>query len=73
MVLRELLDERRNSDPLSCTDMTLQIYATDLDGDAVDKARKAFYPINVAADLTPEQRDAIFWGNFQKILDRRRA
>ncbi|HQX08231.1 MAG TPA: PAS domain-containing protein, partial [Zoogloea sp.] len=34
----------------------LQIYATDLDGDAVDKARKAFYPINnVAADLTPER------------------
>lgn len=27
----------------------------------------------LSADLTAEQRDAIFWGNFQKILDRRRA
>ena len=33
----------------------LQIYATDLDMDAVDKARKACYPVNIAADLTPER------------------
>ena len=35
--------------------ITLQIYATDLDGDAIDKARKACYPINIAADLSPER------------------
>jgi chemotaxis methyl-accepting protein methylase len=34
---------------------SLQIYATDLDVDAVDKARKACYPANIAADLTPER------------------
>lgn len=34
---------------------TLQIYATDLDMDAVDKARKAYYPANIAADVTPER------------------
>jgi len=34
---------------------TLQIYATDLDMDAVDKARKACYPANIAADVSPER------------------
>jgi chemotaxis methyl-accepting protein methylase/PAS domain-containing protein len=32
---------------------SLQIYATDLDVDAVDKARKAWYPAHIAEDLTP--------------------
>ena len=34
---------------------TLQIYATDLDPDAVDKARKGWYPDNIAADVSPER------------------
>jgi chemotaxis methyl-accepting protein methylase len=34
---------------------TLQIYATDLDADAVDKARKGCYPRNIAADVTGER------------------
>ena len=34
---------------------TLQIYATDLDPDAVDRARKGYYPDNVAADVSPER------------------
>lgn len=33
---------------------SLQIYATDLDVDAVDKARRGFFPRNIAADITPE-------------------
>jgi len=33
----------------------LQIYATDLDPDAIDKARNGFYPGNIAADVTPER------------------
>ena len=39
---------------------TLQIYATDLDADAIDKARKGVYPKNIVADLTPECRDRHF-------------
>jgi chemotaxis methyl-accepting protein methylase/PAS domain-containing protein len=31
---------------------TLQIFATDLDPDAIDKARQGFYPANIAADVT---------------------
>ncbi|MBS1157809.1 MAG: chemotaxis protein CheB [Proteobacteria bacterium] len=34
---------------------SLQIYATDLDVDAVDKARKGFYPANIAADVAVER------------------
>lgn len=39
---------------------TLQIYATDLDADAVDKARKGFYPSNIAADVSAERLAAFF-------------
>jgi two-component system CheB/CheR fusion protein len=31
---------------------TLQIFATDLDPDAVDKARQGFYPANIATDVS---------------------
>jgi len=34
---------------------SLQIYATDLDADAVDKARRGCYPRNIAADVTAER------------------
>ena len=33
----------------------LQIFATDLDRDAIDKARQGLYPEAIAADLTPER------------------
>jgi chemotaxis methyl-accepting protein methylase len=34
---------------------TLQIYATDLDPDAIDTARKGLYPANIAADVSAER------------------
>lgn len=34
---------------------TLQIFATDLDRDAIDKARQGIYPANIAADVSPER------------------
>jgi chemotaxis methyl-accepting protein methylase/PAS domain-containing protein len=34
---------------------TMQIYATDLDPDAIEQARKGFYPDNITADVTPER------------------
>ena len=33
----------------------LLIYATDLDSDAIEKARKGFYPANIVSDITPER------------------
>lgn len=34
---------------------TLQIYATDLDADAIDKARRAVYPRNITVNVSPER------------------
>ncbi|SDH05226.1 chemotaxis protein CheB [Propionivibrio dicarboxylicus] len=34
---------------------TLQIYATDLDTDAIDTARKGLYPANISKDVSPER------------------
>jgi two-component system CheB/CheR fusion protein len=34
---------------------TLQIFATDLDSDAIERARAGVFPLNIAADLSPER------------------
>jgi chemotaxis methyl-accepting protein methylase/PAS domain-containing protein len=38
----------------------LQIFATDLDRDAIDKARQGLYPENIAADVSPERLSRFF-------------
>lgn len=40
--------------------LTLQIFATDLDNDAIDKARKGFFPSNIAADVSAERLSRFF-------------
>jgi two-component system CheB/CheR fusion protein len=35
--------------------LTLQIFATDLDRDAIDRARQGTYPDNIAQDVSPER------------------
>jgi len=39
---------------------SLQLFATDLDGDAIDRARRAEYPAGIAADVSPERLDRFF-------------
>ena len=39
---------------------SLQIFATDLDADAVQRARQGFYPITIAADVTPDRLRRFF-------------
>jgi two-component system CheB/CheR fusion protein len=39
---------------------TLQIFATDLDQDAIDKARHGGYPANIAADVSAERLQRFF-------------
>ena len=39
---------------------TVQIFATDLDRDAIDKARQGFYPLGIANDLSPERLRRFF-------------
>ena len=53
ILLRELMDEIH-------TDVKVQLYATDLDDDAINTARLGFYPINIAQDLTPERLGRFF-------------
>ena len=38
----------------------LQIFATDLDRDAIDKARQGVFPANIAADVSPERLNRFF-------------
>jgi len=40
--------------------LTLQIFATDLDIDAIDKARKGFYTSNIASDVSSERLNQFF-------------
>ena len=42
------------------TKMSLQIFATDIDTDAIDKARKGFFRENIAADVSPERLSRFF-------------
>jgi two-component system CheB/CheR fusion protein len=39
---------------------TLQIFATDLDKDAIEKARLGVYPLNIAADISEERLQRFF-------------
>ncbi len=45
------------SPPKRCT---LQCYATDLDRDAIERARAGFYPENIVADVSEERQDRFF-------------
>lgn len=40
--------------------LTLQIFATDLDQSAIEKARKGIYPENIIADISPERLARFF-------------
>lgn len=40
--------------------LTLQIFATDLDRDAINRAREAVYPANIAADVSQERLNRFF-------------
>jgi chemotaxis methyl-accepting protein methylase len=55
IVFREALDKLNPKYRFS-----LQIYATDLDADAIDKARRGIYPPNIAADVSPERLGRFF-------------
>jgi len=38
-----------------CARYALQVFATDLDADAIDRARQGFYPAHSVADVSPER------------------
>ncbi|MDD2271223.1 MAG: chemotaxis protein CheB [Desulfuromonadaceae bacterium] len=55
MAFKETLEQVRPTESFS-----LQIFATDLDRDAIDRARLGVYPANIAADVTPERLRRFF-------------
>ena len=55
IVFREALEQVKPK-----SRFTLQIFATDLDSDAINKARMGIYPANIAADVTPERLGHFF-------------
>jgi two-component system CheB/CheR fusion protein len=54
MVIRECLDD------LKLKNKKIQIYATDIDKEAIDVARQGTYPANIAADVSPERLKRFF-------------
>lgn len=50
MIFKEALEQVQPDGQFS-----LQIFATDLDRDAIDQARAGFYPPNISADVSPER------------------
>jgi two-component system CheB/CheR fusion protein len=55
IVFKEVLDEVKPAKNFS-----LQIFATDLDKDAIDKARAGVYPANISADVSEERLRKFF-------------
>jgi chemotaxis methyl-accepting protein methylase/nitrogen-specific signal transduction histidine kinase len=55
MIFREVLEKVSPGKRLS-----LQIYATDLDKDAIERARKGFYPENIISDVSADRLDRFF-------------
>jgi PAS domain S-box-containing protein len=55
MAFKETLNELKPQGRFS-----LQIFATDLDENAIEKARLGFYPANIEADVTPQRIERFF-------------
>ncbi len=55
IALKEAAEQLKPKRPV-----TIQIFATDLDRDAIDKARQGFFPTNIAADVSAERLKRFF-------------
>lgn len=55
MLFREALEQVEQPD-----NYHLQIFATDLDADAIEKARRGLYPATIKADVSPERLKRFF-------------
>lgn len=53
MVFQEYLEENKKANPI-------QVFGTDVDGNAVDRARTGIYPANIAGDVSEERLRRFF-------------
>ncbi|MCX6180281.1 MAG: hypothetical protein NT163_13135 [Chlorobiales bacterium] len=49
----------------------IQIFATDLDKNAIDKARLGIYPTNITSDITPQRLQRFFEKDLQKTYQKK--
>ncbi|MDD4599406.1 MAG: chemotaxis protein CheB, partial [Lentimicrobiaceae bacterium] len=55
IVFREVLDQIKPQGGFN-----LQIFATDLDNEAIETARKGIFPVNIASDVSPKRLERFF-------------
>ncbi len=55
MVFKEVVSEQK-----SASSFSLQVFATDLDPDAIERARQGLYPANIGADVSEERLKRFF-------------
>ncbi|MFZ4521401.1 MAG: chemotaxis protein CheB [Bacteroidales bacterium] len=55
IIFKEVVEKLKKQNKL-----TLQVFATDLDQDAIDHARKGNFPANIVADVSPERLNRFF-------------
>jgi two-component system CheB/CheR fusion protein len=55
ITFKEVMEKLKITDKIS-----LQIFATDLDMDAINRARQGFYPVNIVADVSEERLKRFF-------------
>ena len=55
IIFKEVLEKLKKS-----KNMSLQIFATDLDADAIEKARKGFFPTGIISDVSSERMKRYF-------------
>jgi chemotaxis methyl-accepting protein methylase/chemotaxis response regulator CheB/PAS domain-containing protein len=55
IVIKETLEEVKHKGSFP-----IQIFATDLDREAIEKARQQFFPVNITADVSPERLKKYF-------------
>jgi len=55
IIFKEVMEKIKNH-----KNLTLQVFATDLDSDAIELARKGCFSKNIASDVSPERLDRFF-------------
>jgi two-component system CheB/CheR fusion protein len=55
IIFKEILETEQKH-----RNITLQIFATDIDQDAIEKARKGVFPSNISGDVSPERLSRFF-------------
>lgn len=53
ILMKEYMDNKKQN-------YNVQIFATDIDSESIEKARSGFYPDNIAADVSPERLTQFF-------------